>query len=160
MFKSIKAGKIAEDMVAKIMESSGFICKPSPPKTQEFDILCESNSVSFSIEVKYDIMCERTGNIAIEYWNSKSNKPSGINATKATFWCHVIGGSNEVWINTVENVKKILIEKKPLRTICSGGDKNSDMLLYNKDVFCESMFRIDNINQADLIKRLECLMSG
>jgi hypothetical protein len=41
------------------------------------------------LEVKKDDWTTRSGNVAIEF--ESRGKPSGIEVTKADFWCHVIG---------------------------------------------------------------------
>src|SRR6185295_17990226 len=43
---------------------------------------------TLTFEVKNDIMAKRTGNVAIEHHNCKQDKPSGLMATEAHFWCH------------------------------------------------------------------------
>ncbi|MBI5020549.1 MAG: hypothetical protein HZB59_03860 [Ignavibacteriales bacterium] len=42
------------------------------------------------LEVKVETTPIRTGNVAIEFWNSSTNRPSGILATEANIWLHIV----------------------------------------------------------------------
>lgn len=61
------------------------------------------------IEVKYDKLAYKTGNIAIEY--ESRQKPSGISITKSDYYCYVIA-------NTVCDDIFILIEVEKLKKLC------------------------------------------
>jgi hypothetical protein len=55
-----------------------------------------SQSKKFSVEVKLERSSIRTGNIAIEYWNTSLDEPSGILSTKAKTWVHCIEYDYEI----------------------------------------------------------------
>ena len=104
-----------------------------------YDILCFLDKQPFTIEVKHDIYSEKSGNIAIEYFNPKSNKPAGISITGANLWAHVT--PNEVWMASVKLLKIFLQNNQPFRTVESGGDNNASIYLYKKSFIMPSIFQ-------------------
>ena len=54
----------------------------------DWDIISDSGKVS--VEIKSETTPIRTKNAAIEFWNTDLNKPSGILATKANRWLHLV----------------------------------------------------------------------
>jgi hypothetical protein len=62
-----------------------------------------------NIEVKLDRWAQLTGNIAVEF--SNRGKPSGIETTRADFWCYVVEVKGEQDL-------MVLIETNKLRKIC------------------------------------------
>jgi hypothetical protein len=88
-------------------------------------------------------MAVRTGNIALEYFNSKSMKPSGITATKADWWVHKIDG--ELWIIRVSDLLNFTKTEKPVRMISRGGDDNADLLLYQIETFTSVARKLSSI---------------
>ncbi len=50
--------------------------------------------ISRSGKIKIEVKCEttplRTGNVAIEYWNTDLNDASGVLQTVANFWLHLV----------------------------------------------------------------------
>ena len=99
-------GENAEDSVAKILSHYWDVHKASELHSGAFYDwdLSVSQQVTgyevFTVEVKYDEMQAKTGNIAIEIYNPKSGKPSGLTATKANLWCQVLKDST--WITSVK----------------------------------------------------------
>lgn len=140
MLKSKKQGDVAEDELLEYLESIGINCQKNLVHSLRYDYDIEAdityskhaktssldNRITF--EVKNDVMAKKTGNVAIEYENSRKNAPSGIGATKATFWAHRIEG--EFWICPVEKLKSFIQTAVPLKTIKSGGDKNANLYIY------------------------------
>ena len=94
---------------------------------------------TFTIEVKNDLYAAKSGNIALEFWNSRKNKAAGIEATKADLWAHIIPGSG-VWITSVKKLKDYVAGHPSFRTIFSGGDGNADMYLYKMDEILPAIF--------------------
>lgn len=131
--KSFKIGNKGEDIVIDIYTKKGRKCEKSNGKINHDLILDDT----FYLEVKYDIMSKRTGNIAIEYHNSKKNTPSGISATKADFWVHIAftkTGDRMVYIAPVSELKKWIADNKPKKVIIAGGDDNADLYIYGQDI--------------------------
>ena len=94
--KSKKFGDYAESQVINIFSSLG---KTTPNNTIDYDILVEFD-IPFTIEVKYDLYAEKSGNIAIEYFNTKKQAASGLYPTKADFWVHYLGQDSVFLIKT------------------------------------------------------------
>lgn len=94
-----------------------------------------------TIEVKLDLLTQKTGNIAIEY--RSRGKKSGISTTKAKYWAFVISiddkGYEEfpIVVITTEYLKEIARKYYKLGRTIRGGDNNtSEMVLIPiKDVF-------------------------
>ena len=84
-----------------------------------------------TLEVKRDFKVSDTGNIAIEY--RYRNKPSGIAATKATWWALVLDGPRYgheiiVLIRT-ERLKQIARSFYKANRITHGGDRQDSFIL-------------------------------
>lgn len=137
VLKSMRIGAVAEDLLIELLNTFGHVAEKNGDKSKryEFDVSSTINGRKFLFEVKYDVMASRTGNIAIEFWNSKSNTPSGLSATKSDFWIQVLEEPHGrvVYITTVNNLKEFTKLEKPLKTIIAGGDKNSSMYIYEKE---------------------------
>lgn len=146
MLKSLKQGKLAESLVMEKVSSCGYDCKQVDGMFQDYDISCKQKDGDFvfTIEIKYDMMSDDTGNLAVEFFNSKSNKPSGIMATKADLWCFVVGSKNEIWIARTVDIKAMMYKLTPIKIVTHGGDKNSSMMIYKKDDILTHMHRIDD----------------
>jgi hypothetical protein len=55
-------------------------------------------NIDFSkrIEVKFETTPDRTNNVAIEYWNTNLNEPSGVLGTEANLWVHIMKESEQI----------------------------------------------------------------
>ena len=125
-------------------------------KDKLFDISCDYKNSTYTFEVKYDLMATKTGNIAIEYFNPKLNKESGILATQADFWVTILHNPTEIFISPVKILKKFLDNIPPCRIITIGGDNNSSMMLYKKEkILGDCMIKINSF--VDLINVIEDL---
>lgn len=89
---------------------------------------------SSTIEVKLDLLTQKTGNIAVEY--RSRGKKSGISTTRAKFWAFVICIDNKgyedfpIVIVPTEYLKEIARKHYKLGHIIRGGDnKTSEMVL-------------------------------
>jgi hypothetical protein len=147
-------GDIAEKWVASLLQECGINSIKKNKKELLFDFV--HNYPEFMSEVKHDVMSARTGNIAIEFFNTKKNKLSGIAATTAQLWFHVVPMPKSVWVASVIQLREYIKNNKPLRVVNEGGDNNASMYLYKQDIiFSEVFHRVDNI---DSNKRLEILL--
>lgn len=128
MFKySLNKGKSAEKFVLDTLRGLGYDAKENSGKDKlsEYDI--SINDVHF--EVKYDLKYADTKNVAIEMFNPKKNKPSGLNITKSKYWVIVLGGDDIPFITETSTLKKYVEDNKPLRVVESY-EKNSICYLY------------------------------
>ena len=140
MIKSIKIGNIAEKLLIDTLVGYGFEAYKNTDKESRsfFDVIAKITGQTFTFEVKHDVMASKTGNLAIEYYNSKSNKDSGINITRADYWVHIINNKqNEeekiILISRVSELKQFIKNNKPKRKIVGAGDKNADILLFTQE---------------------------
>ena len=151
-------GEDAEDSVAKILSHHWNVYKASDLKTGAFsdwDLSVsqkETGCEVFTVEVKYDEMQGKTGNIAIEIYNSRSGKPSGLTATKASLWCHVLKDS--VWITSVDKLKKFCDDTPPFKSFNSAGDGNASILLYKTEDILTIFERIDGCQSKELNNKI------
>lgn len=155
--KSFKIGEVGENRVISMLRSLGIsVTKNEDKETREFyDLNCEYKDVKFTCEVKFDVMSEKTGNVAIEVFNSKSNKPSGIFSTKADLWIHVLPDDSNmaVCICSVKKIREYSRNAAPLRILKSVGDDNADIILYTVDSVLKNLFdRIDNVDNEKALK--------
>jgi len=154
---SLAKGKVKENIIIKLFESVGFTCNSADAQHRSFwDIEARSDDISFTAEIKYDIMAKRTNNLAIEVFNPKLNKPSGIYTTCATLWIHVIG--DDIYVTSCKRLRKFLQENKPHRVIKAGGDKNSDMALYQIDTILPIFYKINTLLRNELTNLLIILV--
>ncbi len=155
-------GENAEDSVAKILSCHWDVQKASDLEVGAFSdwdlsaAQVDTGHEAFTVEVKYDEMQAKTGNIAIEIYNPRSAKASGLTATKATFWCHVLQDS--VWISSVEKLKKFCEDNPPFKSFNSVGDGNASILLYKTDDILKIFERIDKCSQKELKSKIHSLL--
>lgn len=147
---SFVSGKLAEQRVISMFNKLGVPCKKSDKELLEYDIEFEISGKKRTAEVKFDMMAEKTGNLAIEYWNSKKDTASGISATKANLWiiCILDDINITMWATSVKSMKKFLEENTPKRIISKAGDKNAELYLYDADFMLKTIFhRLDDITE-------------
>lgn len=111
-----------------------------------WDIRCQLNGSDFTVEVKFDAMESRTGNVAVEYHNTDFDTPSGILATTSTLWVVVLQQPQTAWVCRVSDLKTHFLSEPCLRDIPHGGDGNASLRLYRrKDLFEKLFHRLDDL---------------
>jgi hypothetical protein len=155
-----KSGRVAEQIVGEILRKAGVVCRRHEGKNSEWDLQCVlSTGIVFTIEVKYDLLASTTGNIAIEYANPRTNKPSGLFATKSNLWFIVLDKPLSVWVAKTEDLKLFFSTQPPLKIIEKAGDGNAALRLYSKDHILDSVFsRLDELPPWSIFKELENLL--
>jgi hypothetical protein len=135
----LRVGKDAQEALKQKLLILGF-ANISENNDIAYDLLADE----IKIEVKFDKYEERSGNIAIEFFNTKSNKPSGITATKADLWCHILqkDGSYLIYLTSTVKLKDFIEKNKPFRIIESGGDGNASLLLFKTDIIIPAIFTL------------------
>jgi len=78
-----------------------------------------------TIELKHDMLHEKTGNIGVEY--SSWGKPSGIDVTEADYWCFAL--YDGFWVIPTHTLRDLIAENTFFR-VAVGGDKGSDTAMY------------------------------
>lgn len=109
---------------------------------------------TFTIEVKYDAMEARTGNVAIEHYNTRACKPSGISATTSDVWAIVLQSPTTVWLARTSDLRHYF-ETVAGREIACGGDGNAAMRLYPRHELFDAIFhRADELAPWDMCSLL------
>lgn len=163
MQQSLRYGHSGEKFVKTIFESADIEVNFNDDSSQRdyYDLICKLGRTCFTTEVKFDMMAQKTGNIAIEYYNCKSCKDSGINVTKADIWAQVLqDGSNlTLWVSRVDELKSFIEKVKPWRNLTGVGDDNACIYLYKDfDILETQLVRLDNINSKQVKKILKGML--
>lgn len=148
--KSFATGDIGEKILLNYLKSIQLSCgKNIDDKKADYDIWCEFDGFRWTFEVKNDVMSLRTDNLALEFFNSKSNKESGITITKADFWVYTFGHEMEgIWVGKVERIRDYIQTRKPKKIMYSVGDGNADIMLFDKQAFLKDLFiDVSKLNQ-------------
>jgi hypothetical protein len=149
--KDLRRGNVAEQLVCDLLEKSGFPTVVEK-KLETHDLLSKYGETQFTTEVKFDEKEKETGNLAIEVFNSRANKPSGITVTRANFWCVVLA-DGFIWITSVKTLREHIDHNKPLKVIQHAGDGSATIYLYNSpDMLSEIFHRIDNCSISRIQK--------
>lgn len=77
------------------------------------------------LEVKWDKRAAETGNLYFEVENTRQNKPSGVMATTAELWCHVVGEQGQAMLSQVRPLRRFLKEGEFRSVNTRGADSNS-----------------------------------
>ena len=158
---SFEKGKKGEKIAKEVLEEFGVKCELNEDyeKRYDYDLSCKVGRKKFSVEVKFDDRSSSTGNIYIEYHNSRADKPSGVAVTKADLWIHVLPdgtGINAVWITPVSSLRRFMKEVEPHKKVSFGGDRNSAGYVYTKASILETLFkRIDILNKKEAVKLIK-----
>ena len=154
-FKDKKSGDFAENLFIALLKK--YNCKIKLNKSEKreelagWDIQSKIDGKIVFFEIKYDLMSQKTGNLAIEYFNPKKNKPSGINVTTSNIWVYVLPDKS-IWFASVKDIKDFIKKIKPFRIINIGGDKNASLYLYKKNKILNKLFtRIDILTHQDFL---------
>lgn len=155
--RTLRIGKKAENFIKNSFEKFDVKCYDSEEGEikhkhnidARHDMYIKRNNEKVRIEVKYDIMAEKTGNIAIETWNTKINKPSGLKSTIADIWAVVIpdGPNLTFWLISVKKLKDFVRNTPPKRIIENAGDDNAKIFLYDDYKILKEFTRMDDVTE-------------
>lgn len=125
--KDLKMGEDAQreaiDFIKK--EFEGIVILEEHSTIKEFDIKGKYKDKEITFEVKWDIMAEKTGNVAIEY--ESRGKMSGISVTQADYWIYKI--LSKFYLIKTEKIKEKIKRRSYYRDV-TGGDKGSNTKMY------------------------------
>jgi hypothetical protein len=146
-------GDKAESYIANILKGIG--CDVEFNKTVEYDLKCKLGRKKFTGEVKFDYMAQKTGNIALEYYNPKQDKCSGISQTSADLWFTVLldDGNMVAWAAKTSDIRSLIENKQPVKDIV-GGDGNSAMKIYKQEDIFNISYRFDDFLLVDTAKKI------
>lgn len=161
--KTFGYGTHSEKFVVQVFEQAGISCVKNPDVNTrlEHDLDCKIGRTKFTTEVKFDVMAQRTGNIAIEYHNTKKDAPSGLNATKANIWAHILydDSNKTLWITSVAKLKDYCNKNTPKKVVKNAGDKNANLLIFSCDVILPDIFhRVENVDSKTINKIVKELL--
>lgn len=164
--RSESIGKIAENLVTKLFNGCGLQTTPvSFSDRKLWDIKVDipqswgmPTKPHFTTEVKHDVYEQRSGNLAVEVWNTKKNEPSGIKITQADLWTFVL--SDSIWITRSGDLRTYIDAVPPKRIIENAGDGNAMVMLYESQEILQMIFhRLDGISKKEVVKVLKELCS-
>lgn len=160
--QSARLGKSGERLVLDILTFAAIPCKENlNTVTREFyDLEANIGSKKFTIECKYDWYSEKSGNLAIEFFNSTKNKPSGIDNTKANLWAIIINDKDykTIWITSVSALKAYIKAHTAFKTIMKAGDGNASIYLYKTEQLLSIFKRIDNLEKEQIVDVVKGLL--
>jgi hypothetical protein len=104
-----------------------------------WDVAFEFGGEVVRVEVKHDLYAAKSGNLAVEYYNPRAGKPSGILATKSRLWCVVL--ADGVYLGRTADLKAYFETKPCVRDVACGGDGNAAMRLYRAAELLPAVFR-------------------
>jgi hypothetical protein len=122
----------------------GFECELNSDKKKKsyYDLIIIGKG---TLEIKNDLYAAKSGNVAIEYYNPKSDKPSGIAITQSDVWCHIIGG--EIFVVKTQVLKHFVDTEAPKRVIKRAGDGNASLKLYTIEHIKSIMIPVERIGE-------------
>lgn len=147
----IARGNYGEKLVYTYFKSHSIPIIYTDKKNRKFwDLQITIDDRLMKLEVKYDEYESKSGNIAVEIFNSKLNKPSGIYVTKSDFWIYVLKNKS-IWIAQTKLLRKFILKTQPLKVVKNAGDGNADLLLYKNSTILDIFNRIDNIDDKEYL---------
>ena len=159
--KDYNLGKKGEEFVKNLLEKCGYKCEEVDSLNKSaYDIVATpQKGKKFTIECKYDSYSQISSNLALEYFNPKTGKPSGIYVTTAQIYCYLLpdGINITAWIISTIRLREFIKTETPLKNLERVGDGNASILLYKLDHILPKFTRIDNIpcdEVTQAIKRL------
>jgi hypothetical protein len=127
-----KDGRDAEGAVKRLLEKAGYeVEENNSGDLLGWDLKAKLAGRQFKVEVKWDKMSAKTGNIAVEYHNLNRDKPSGIKATKADLWVYVL--KNGPWVCRAADLLAYFGGNNHFRDLAGGDNANAAMRLYKAD---------------------------
>lgn len=152
--KANSFGKAAERYTCAILKEKEIECvlNTDYERRYDYDIVACVGDDCFTIEAKYDMMSQFTGNIAMEYHNSKKDSPSGVFVTKADFWAIILPmkGAKELWMAPTSKVLDFMMHTDPHKIIEGGGDDNANLFLYKKEVILPTFKYVNDLTKKQI----------
>jgi len=128
-------GNKYEKKLTEIIPNDSYVIKEG--YFPYYDIEINKDGKTEYYEVKADRFAYKSNNIIIEFECNK--KSSGIEITKSDYYAYFIIKPYEQYELYIipTNLIKAKIENREYKTIKTGGDLNSKMYIFNKDIFEE-----------------------
>lgn len=138
--KDLLAAKEKELELARLLKARGKAKLVELNDDKKYDLLVHlHDGTTQTIELKHDMLCERTGNIGVEF--SSWGKPSGIQVTEADYWCFAL--YDGFWVIPTDRLSG-LIQEFAFSRVASGGDEgsNTQMYLFKEDMLKRFMRKL------------------
>jgi len=128
--KDLSVAKETEKEVAKLLQERYGLNILSFEETNRYDILTEKNEKQLTFEIKEDFLCEKTGNVGLEF--ECRGKPSGIQTSQADYHIYKLHTADcgIQYVLHKTSVLKDMIETHMYFRIVNGGDKGSNSMNY------------------------------
>jgi hypothetical protein len=133
-------GQSGEERVLALFSSFGFLCGRCDGKSH--DLWVEVNGERLTCEVKTERKFSVTGNIAVEHWNPRQNKPSGISASQSDLWVTVLADS--IWMVPTLTLRQFVDNLRigpGVRHLKRVGDGNADCWIIRGDLLLGPVYR-------------------
>lgn len=158
---SFYIGNKGESLTRQLFEKHNYIVEPVDKKNRDFyDMTLSKRGRSRTIEVKFDVKSRFTGNLAIEFYNTKQDKDSGLNISKADFFVYVvpirtITGNivDEIWIANTTDLRNFTTTVTG-RFVSGAGDNNAYIGLYPKEKLLGPVFKCISYLKVEHIDRI------
>lgn len=145
----LKYSQVIENKLCNIIKEGGFYAETTQDKNlfPDYDLIIKNSKTKKTIELKVDLKCEETGNIAVEIEKEikGERKQSGLSITKADVWVYYLPSEDEFYYLSTKKLKKN--KNKGFQFVWGGDNKSSRMILFRLDNFksiCKKMNK-DNI---------------
>lgn len=158
-------GDRGEDLVLSLLEAYGLKAGKNPAETKagktQYDLWVDLPHGRVTAEVKSDLREAKSGNVAVEYYNPRSNKPSGLSATVAELWIFCLADGS-VWICRTSDLRRHHL-KGPggegyVRDLPRCGDGNSSSTLFRRTLLFDVwFFQLDHLEAVEAVSLLEVL---
>lgn len=133
-------------------------CGLSPERDSQagHDLLFRLGRRLLRAEVKHDFLVDRTGNVALELWNTRRGAPSGLSATCADLYLYVLGagGSSGLWAASVPALKRFVDGCGDYREHEHAGDGNARVRVYKKNTFLAPFSRLDLLTKDQAVNTI------
>jgi hypothetical protein len=150
-------GDCGETIVEGLLARAGLPCERPSTSFAGWDLLSSLNGRAFTIEAKYDLKQAHTGNAAIEFFNPKRGEKSGLAATQADLWAHVVR-PGKVFLGLVSRLREFTEREKPIRTMIAAGDGNASIWLYPWASLLTVLEPTEGLSREELLSLLESLL--
>lgn len=131
------AGKHGEGLVRQLLETLGTVTSPKGKESRWDLVLSYESGTKVTFEVKNDLYAARSGNLAIEFYNPKSGKPSGIESSEADVWVYLAAGG--IYFTGRQKLRDYMARTTG-RIITAGGDGNASMVLFPMAAILPAVF--------------------
>lgn len=130
MKRSLAAGQAGERLLLSRLTGAGLECGLNTGARHSHDLWFRLGGRRWLVECKFDFAAARTGNLALEFWNTRQWQPSGLWRTRADLWCHLVpeAGREQVFLARVADLRAW--HGQDMGDVRDGGDDNSRMSLY------------------------------